>query len=116
MALKKKTAAAKPVVKEEATEYKYGVGELAEALGIEPASVRVKLRSQGIDKAGRSYGWNTQAEFKEVVAALKSAPAPKKASPAAIPAKVSKKQAEPAPAPKKTKSASRKRASAEATA
>lgn len=57
--------------KEAAPEFKYGVAELAEKLGIEPASVRVKLRNAGVEKAGKSYGWNTKAELDEVIEELK---------------------------------------------
>lgn len=55
-----------------APEFKYGVADLAEKLGIEPASVRVQLRNKKIEKAGKSYGWNSKAELDEVVAALKA--------------------------------------------
>lgn len=51
--------------------------ELAEHMGIEPASVRVKLRNSGIEKTGRSYGWNTKKEMEQVAKDLKaSAPEP----------------------------------------
>lgn len=69
-------------------QYKFGVTELAEALGIEPTSARVKLRNAEIEKAGRSYGWNTQKDFDAVVKQLKStAKAPKEEAPAAPAAK-----------------------------
>lgn len=58
--------------KSEAPEFKYGVSDLADMLDIKPASVRVGLRNKGIEKAGKSYGWNTQAELKEVAAQLKT--------------------------------------------
>jgi hypothetical protein len=74
------------MAKQEATEeYKYGVDELAEQLGILGTSVRVALRKHNVKKAGSKYGWNNQADFKEVVAKLKAAgeKAPgKKAAPA----------------------------------
>jgi hypothetical protein len=66
-------------------EFKYGVDELAEQLGILGTSVRVALRKHNIKKPGNKYGWNNQAEFKEVVNKLKAAgeKAPgKKAAPA----------------------------------
>jgi hypothetical protein len=63
--------------------FKYGVNELADALGIEPASARVSLRNKGIEKAGRAYGWNTKAELDDVVAKLKTAPAKASAKAAA---------------------------------
>lgn len=53
-------------------EFKFGVEDIAEALDIKPASVRVQLRNRGIEKAGKSYGWNSQAELKEVIAQLKA--------------------------------------------
>lgn len=55
------------------------MSDLAEALGIEPASVRVKLRKLGVEKSGRSYGWNTKKELDEVVKQCKAdaAAAPK---------------------------------------
>lgn len=51
---------------------KYGVPELAEALGIEGASVRVKLRKSSFEKEGRAWGWNTKKDFDEVVKELKA--------------------------------------------
>lgn len=53
-------------------EFKYGVEDLAEELGIKPASVRVQLRNKGIEKAGKQYGWNSKAELKEVIEQIKS--------------------------------------------
>ncbi len=53
-------------------EFKFGVEELAEMLDIKPASVRVQLRNHGIEKAGKSYGWDTKAELKEIVDQIKS--------------------------------------------
>jgi hypothetical protein len=96
----KKTAKKeKPVEKETAAaEFKYGVKDLAEELGIKETSVRVQLRNKGIEKAGKSYGWNSKAELKEVVAQLKTSSkdeddedeAPKKKSKKAKPAKAEK--------------------------
>jgi hypothetical protein len=72
----KKDKAAKADTKEEkaakSPEFKFGVAELAEALGIEPASVRVQLRNRKVEKAGKSYGWNTQKDFDAVVKSLKA--------------------------------------------
>lgn len=59
------------MAKEEVKTHKYGVQQLAEALGIGEASARVRLRDKGIAKAGKSYGWTTRAELDEVVAKLK---------------------------------------------
>lgn len=65
---------AKPDKKEKektATEdFKYGVEDLADALGIKPASARVQLRNNNIEKAGKSYGWNSKSELEEVVKQL----------------------------------------------
>lgn len=68
-----KGKADKAETKEKAAEFKYGVSDVAEALGIKEASVRVQLRNRNVPKAGKSYGWNTQAELKEVIAQLKTA-------------------------------------------
>ena len=65
---KGKTTAEK---KEKAPEFKYGVDNLAEDLGIAPASVRVALRKAGIEKGGRAYGWNSQSDYKSVLTQLK---------------------------------------------
>lgn len=76
MAKKEKAKKEKKVEKAEKTEtapeFKYGVSDLADKLGIEAASVRVKLRNRGVEKAGKSYGWNTKAELDEVVDQLKA--------------------------------------------
>lgn len=57
---------------EKSPEFKFGVAELAEKLDLKEASVRVQLRNKGIEKAGKSYGWNTKAELEEVAKQLKS--------------------------------------------
>jgi hypothetical protein len=53
-------------------EFKYGVEDIADELGIKPASVRVQLRNKGIEKAGKAYGWNSKSELKEVIDQIKS--------------------------------------------
>lgn len=53
-------------------EFPYGVPELAEALGIQPASVRVALRNAEVEKAGKTYGWKNQKDFQAVVKQLKA--------------------------------------------
>lgn len=58
-----------------APEFKFGVQDIADELGIKPASVRVQLRNKGIEKAGKSYGWNTKSELKEVISQLKTSTA-----------------------------------------
>lgn len=94
--------------KEAAPEFKYGVQDLADKLGIEPASVRVKLRNAGIEKAGKSYGWNTKADLEEVADELKGDPAPKKTK-----GKSKAEKADPAPkAEKKAKGKSKGKAKA----
>lgn len=46
---------------------KYGVPELAEATGLQPASIRVGLRDSEFEKSGRQWGWETKKDFDEVV-------------------------------------------------
>ena len=68
----KATAAKEPPAKAENEKPKYGVNELAEAVGTQPASVRVALRALEVGKNfGNQYGWNTKKDFDEVVKALK---------------------------------------------
>ncbi len=62
-----KTEKQEKPAKEKAPALKYGIAELSEALGIAPASVRVKLRQHKIEKVGGRYGWNTKAEMDEVI-------------------------------------------------
>lgn len=76
----KKDKVEKPAV-EKAPEKKYGINDLAAALGKEPASVRVQLRAAKIAKEGGRYGWDTKKEMDEVIdaiKALKAKAAPKK--------------------------------------
>lgn len=70
--MSKETSKEKTKEKEVASEFKYGVEDLAEALGIKPASVRVQLRNKGVEKAGKSYGWNTKSDLEEVTKLLKT--------------------------------------------
>ena len=70
-AQKKKPAAKSAAKKAPAEAMKYGVDDLAKALGIKPASVRVRLRNAGVEKAGKSYGWNSQKDLDAVVKQLK---------------------------------------------
>lgn len=53
-------------------EFKFGVEDIADELGIKPASVRVQLRNKGIEKAGKSYGWNSKSELREVIDQIRS--------------------------------------------
>lgn len=66
---------------EKAETYKYGIDALAKELGIEPASVRVRLRNAKITRTGKAYGWNSRTDFEDVVKKLK--PAKKEAKPEA---------------------------------
>lgn len=68
---KKDKAAEKESAAQE-REFKFGVEDIAEKLGIKPASVRVQLRNKGIEKAGKSYGWNSKSELNEVIDQIKS--------------------------------------------
>ena len=74
-------AAVKETPKSTGDEYKFGVEDLADALDIEPASARIKLRNANIKKASNGrYGWKTKADLQEVVDKLKrTKAAPKKA-------------------------------------
>lgn len=60
--------------KEKKPEMKYGIAELSEAMGIKPASVRVKLRNAGVEKVGGRYGWKTKSEMLEVMDEIKTEP------------------------------------------
>jgi hypothetical protein len=53
-------------------EFKFGVEDIAEKLGIKPASVRVQLRNKGIEKAGKSYGWDSKSDLNEVIDQIRS--------------------------------------------
>jgi hypothetical protein len=52
--------------------FKYGVADLADELGIEPASVRVQLRNKGVEKNGAVYGWKNDKDFQAVVKQLRA--------------------------------------------
>lgn len=67
----KKAPAEEPAEKKVEERPKYGVPQLAEALGTKPASVRVRLRNLDIPKSGKTYGWNTKAEMQVVIDQLK---------------------------------------------
>lgn len=82
---------------------KYGIQDLADALGIAPASARVRLRNEGIEKSGRSYGWNTKSELDALVKQLKAKPE-KEPKAEAAPKATGKADAKPA-AKKVTKKA-----------
>jgi superfamily II DNA or RNA helicase len=69
---KVKDANKKTEKKEKAPTTKYGIKDLAEMLGITPASTRVKLRTHKVEKRGGRYGWDTKAELQEVADKVKS--------------------------------------------
>lgn len=50
----------------------YGVAYLAESLGVEPFTIRQKLRKAKVEKNGKSYSWKTKKEADEVAKTLKS--------------------------------------------
>lgn len=64
---------AEKATKAEAKEFKYGVADLQKMLGHgDPASTRVALRKHGIEKAGKSYGWDSKDELEAVVKKIKA--------------------------------------------
>lgn len=63
---------AKPTPPPQPPKPKYGVPELAEVMQVKASSVRVRLRSASIPKAGKLYGWDTKTEMMDVVAQLKA--------------------------------------------
>lgn len=78
----------------------FGIDDLAAMAGVEPASMRVKLRNAGVKKSGKTYIWKNKDEMKSVLTKLEKgspkkekAPAKKKA--AKKPAKKAKKKAAP---------------------
>lgn len=107
MAKKEKEAKAskkdKAETKAAAPEFKYGVADLADKLGIKEASVRVQLRNKGIEKAGKSYGWNTKAELEEVIDELKAEKPAKPAKKSPKKAAKAEKAAKPAKKAKKSR-------------
>ena len=70
---------AKPTPPPQPPKPKYGVPELAEALGTKAASVRVRLRNAGVPKSGKLYGWDTKAAMQEVIDKLNASKSKAKA-------------------------------------
>ena len=69
----KTTKAAAKTEKSEAKEFKYGVADLQKLLGHgDPASTRVALRKHNIEKAGKSYGWDSKDELEAIVKKIKA--------------------------------------------
>lgn len=58
---------AKDKEEKEDNSHKYVVDDLADKLGITPATTRVFLRSIEAEREGRSYGWDTAAELDALV-------------------------------------------------
>lgn len=99
---KPETKEKKAEKKTESTEFKYGIDDVAEGLGIKSASARVQLRNHNIKKAGKSYGWNSKAEVEEVVKKIKNSEKAKSTMTEKKAEKpVAKKAAEPAKKAKK---------------
>ena len=82
--------AAKVEKKAEAETFKYGVSDLADKLGIEAATVRVRLRNANVAKAGKSYGWNTKSDLEDVIAEIQAEKPAKKAKADKAPKKADK--------------------------
>jgi len=75
-----KTRGRKPAPKEEVKESKevenampYGINELSEAVVDDPRNVRRWLRSQGIARDGKRYGWEKE-DFDQLVSDYASRP------------------------------------------
>lgn len=86
-----KTAKSAAAEKPEAKEFKYGVADLQKLLGHgDPASTRVALRKHGIEKAGKSYGWDSKDELEAIVKQIKAGA--EKAEPKAETKKADKKK------------------------
>ena len=71
-AAKRAKKGSKKTAKAPAEKMKFGVDDLATALGIKPASARVRLRNANVAKAGKSYGWNSQKDLDSVAKQLKT--------------------------------------------
>lgn len=84
-------------------EFKFGVEDVADKLGIEPASARIKLRNAKVKKLnGNKYGWKTKADLDEVVSKLKDTPAAPAKKDGGDKAKASTKKADDKKAPAKS--------------
>jgi hypothetical protein len=81
--------AAATTKKEPLGEPKFHVGHIADDLGVEETTARIRLRNAGIAKThGRQYGWPTEKAYKDVLSQLKTATStPKKAAAEKAPAK-----------------------------
>jgi len=52
---------------EQAAEFKYTLEEVEKETGLKPASIRAALRTSDFKRSGSSWGWNTKAEFEQVL-------------------------------------------------
>lgn len=57
--------------------FAYGVKNIAERTGLSEVAIRGHLRRRGVEKAGKSYGWNTQKELEAVIKEITEKPAKK---------------------------------------
>lgn len=76
---KAKAKETKTEKKAEAESFKYGVADVAKALGVKDASARVQLRNHKVKKAGKSYGWNDKDDLQAVIDKIRPAKEDKKA-------------------------------------
>lgn len=83
--------------KDKEDDFKFGIEDMADHLGIEPASVRIKLRNANIAKkaaGGTRYGWKTKSDLEadgKVLKDTKAAPAKKEKAEKPAKAKADKK-------------------------
>lgn len=70
---KAKAAPKEKPAKAEAETFKYGVADVAKALGVKDASARVQLRNHKVKKAGKSYGWNDKDDLQAVIDKIRPA-------------------------------------------
>lgn len=90
---------------------KYGVAQLAKAMGVEVATARGRLRAGKIKKgADGKYGWNSDKEMKAVADKIKAT------APAGRPAKKAAKVVAKGKAKLKPAKSTKKAAQAEASA
>lgn len=52
-------------------EFKFSVDDLAKKLGVKPESARIALRKHKVEKAGKSYGWDSVKDLDAVVKKIK---------------------------------------------
>lgn len=74
-AKEKKPEEKKTEKKAKEPEFAYGVKDIAEAMDTTAVAVRGMLRRRSIEKAGKSYGWNTQKDLDAVIKEISKKPA-----------------------------------------